>query len=332
MLKGKNKKKVLVTLCDESHVDMAKALFSSAYFKGGWDGDYLLLAHQVPEEKLQWFKGKGIAVWQCQPLSAPSKIKSRWKPVFLSKLYIFKEEIKKWDNVVYLDADCMVKESIRTLGKVKGFKARKVLQTFGRRNLDSGIKTELRFNTGVLAFSTDIVKQDTFFNLERLIPTVKDEARGGSQIIIMDEIILARYFKDQWKNFSLTYHIIPDQMEEFSIASHHRLKGVVFHHVATFPSSVKPWDKNSYFYLEWKSNFNRADEVDVSNPRKPGKLSSAKILFYNIWAYHFWFMSFFKSKEALLAMDRLAGKTGLLIKRINPNFYHLLKKYLKNAK
>jgi len=47
------KKHLLVTLANENYINQAKQLFSSAYFNGGWDGDYLLLAHEIPENKLK---------------------------------------------------------------------------------------------------------------------------------------------------------------------------------------------------------------------------------------------------------------------------------------
>ena len=46
------KKNLLVTLADENYIDRAKQLFSSVYFNAGWKGDYMLLAHEIPEEKL----------------------------------------------------------------------------------------------------------------------------------------------------------------------------------------------------------------------------------------------------------------------------------------
>jgi hypothetical protein len=39
-------KKLLVTLADEKYIDQAKQLFSSAYWNGGWDGDFMLLSYE----------------------------------------------------------------------------------------------------------------------------------------------------------------------------------------------------------------------------------------------------------------------------------------------
>ena len=41
----------MVTLADENYIDQAKQLFSSVYWNSGWKGDYMLLAHNIPESK-----------------------------------------------------------------------------------------------------------------------------------------------------------------------------------------------------------------------------------------------------------------------------------------
>ena len=60
------KKDLLVTLADENFLDQAKQLFSSVYWNAGWKGDYMLLAHEIPESKLKWFRDKGILVKKCK--------------------------------------------------------------------------------------------------------------------------------------------------------------------------------------------------------------------------------------------------------------------------
>lgn len=50
------KKNLIVTLADKNYIDQAKQLFSSVYFNAGWNGDYMLLAHEISESELRWFK------------------------------------------------------------------------------------------------------------------------------------------------------------------------------------------------------------------------------------------------------------------------------------
>jgi len=54
------KKSVLVSLVANNYIDKAKQLFSCAYWNAGWKGDYLLLAYEVQQENLEWFKEKVI--------------------------------------------------------------------------------------------------------------------------------------------------------------------------------------------------------------------------------------------------------------------------------
>jgi hypothetical protein len=47
---------LLVAIADANHIDQAKQLFSSVYFNAGWKGDYMLMAHEIPEKELLWFR------------------------------------------------------------------------------------------------------------------------------------------------------------------------------------------------------------------------------------------------------------------------------------
>ena len=59
---------LLVTLADETYIDQAKQLFSSVYWNARWKGDYMLLSHNIPNEKLNWFKNKGILIKKCKSI------------------------------------------------------------------------------------------------------------------------------------------------------------------------------------------------------------------------------------------------------------------------
>ena len=104
----KDKKNLLVTLADRNYVEQARQLFSSVYWNAGWKGDYMLLAHEIPEEQLKWFREKGILIKKCKPFYDK---KGRPKTV-LSKFYLFTPYFKKWRNIIYLDADVIVRASL----------------------------------------------------------------------------------------------------------------------------------------------------------------------------------------------------------------------------
>ncbi|MDP8200613.1 MAG: hypothetical protein P9M11_00560 [Candidatus Tenebribacter burtonii] len=86
------KKNLLVTLTDANYIEQAKQLFSSVYWNSGWKGNYMLLAHDVPDEKLIWFSEKEIIVERC---SAFSDIKFRRLTAAISKLLLFKSKFKE---------------------------------------------------------------------------------------------------------------------------------------------------------------------------------------------------------------------------------------------
>ena len=116
-----NRKNLLVTLADKKYILLAKQLFSSVYWNAGWKGDYMLLSHEISEDDLKWFRDKGILVKKCKPLHENAIF--YYPPVVLDKFYLFTEEFKKWKNVVFLDADIIVKAPLERLTSIKYLEA-----------------------------------------------------------------------------------------------------------------------------------------------------------------------------------------------------------------
>ena len=111
-------KTVLTTVVDENYLEYAKQLFSGAYFNAGWKGDFLLIAHEVPREKLQWFIDKGIYVMGCKKFDSREYIE-RWHVSVMSKVYLFTTKMKRWDKVLYLDVDMIIRASLDKLMDVE---------------------------------------------------------------------------------------------------------------------------------------------------------------------------------------------------------------------
>ena len=67
---GDRQRSVLVVLAGgrDKYINEAKQVFASAYFNGKWRDDYLLLTHNIPDNKLQWFLERGIFVKKCDQL------------------------------------------------------------------------------------------------------------------------------------------------------------------------------------------------------------------------------------------------------------------------
>ena len=80
---------LLVTLADGNYIDQAKQLFSSVYWNAGWQGDYMLLAQDIPDEKLKWFEDKGILITPCESLSENETVGRGYPSTVLSKFRLF---------------------------------------------------------------------------------------------------------------------------------------------------------------------------------------------------------------------------------------------------
>ena len=100
---------LLVTLADKNYILQAKQLFSSVYHNAGWKGDYMLLACEIPEDELTWFKEKGILIKYCKPLLDDTR------SIGSAKFYLFTKEFKEWDKIIYLDSDIIVRASLDEL-------------------------------------------------------------------------------------------------------------------------------------------------------------------------------------------------------------------------
>jgi lipopolysaccharide biosynthesis glycosyltransferase len=280
---GQTKNNLLVTLADGNYIDQAKQLFSSVYWNAGWKGDYMLLAYNIPEKDLTWFRDKGILVRDCEPILTESEIRIGHAPLMtLSKFYLFTQEFKKWENVVFLDGDIVVRASLDTLVQTKGFAAARILnilrtslkgQLHDRDRRNKHLFKELKsqcdlnrpaFNSGVMAFSTNIISEDDFQNLKKIFFHYKNI------LFISEESVLNIYFYGKWQELSQVYNICPSYETFLSECSAGHLKGIVLHPYSNFPGG-KPWYPTSPAHLEWKSNLDKADMIEIAKPQVPEK-------------------------------------------------------------
>jgi lipopolysaccharide biosynthesis glycosyltransferase len=326
--------KVLVTLANENYLEQAKQLFSSAYFNAGWNGDFLLLAHEVPDEKLQWFKDKGILIKKCQAIPC-ERLNGKWPDVVLSKFYIFTPEFKQWDNVIFLDADIIVRASLEKLENLKGLNAVTGHRRFSslwlnrihlflekiqpllllelKQQLDFSSKS---FNTGVLAFSTDIIRDDTFDLLIKLSNKFFALSASG------EEAILNVYFYKQWQELSAFYNTYPDCLIPEAGLKPEAVEGAILHFIIN-----KPWLKKSPFYNEWSKSLTKAEKINIEKPETRHFTSEeiknilSDIEIRQSKRLHIKFFD-----KIYQETDRLIGLAGLSIKRVSPRTYHLFKK------
>jgi lipopolysaccharide biosynthesis glycosyltransferase len=258
--------KVLVAMANDRFVDQAKELFSSAYWNAGWDGDYLLLAYDFSDDDASWFRAKGIEVLPVKNILEGDY--SLGERIACCKAYVFTEYFKKWRNVVYLDVDIIIRAPFNEMGTVTGFCACPSLGQTVRDNfiefdrLGDDVKNRIEricdlnkksFNSGVLAFSTDIINAKTFDDCVEYINAYIDVSRFGG-----DQLAMNLFFPD-WKslppvyNFTLPldYPVNPNKIDAIIL------------HLVSFGDG--PWNPNSPFRQEWLEILARAEQIDLAN-------------------------------------------------------------------
>jgi lipopolysaccharide biosynthesis glycosyltransferase len=288
----------------------------------------MLLAHEIPEKDLKWFRDKGILIKKCKPLYN----KKIWKypSIILDKFYLFTPEFKKWKNIVYLDSDIIVRASLDKLTKLHGFWAcpdldMKLINQFNDKisykdNIKGG-----SFNSGLMAFSTDIIDKNSFPDLNNLVKNYINISKG-------DQSIFNLFFYNSWKKLPPLYNIFP--MSNL-YPSFNTNDGIILHFVRFDYKNTKPWNQKNPFYNEWKTNLDRADAIDLNNIPKGKKWNNFKILRYSLYLFY----SFYKRKVSNFielkaemfsnSLLKLIGKIGQSIKKRNPNLYYKLKGYKK---
>jgi hypothetical protein len=278
---------VLVTLADGNYVDQAKQLFSSVFWNAGWCGDYLLLAHGIPESELRWFRERGIRVRPCNPVLSESDRYVGHAPLTtLCKFELFTPEFRQWRQVVFLDGDVMARGSLETPARVSGFGAVRILNVFrttlrgqfhapnaGHASLFRELERTYdldrpAFNAGMMAFSTDLIADDDFSRLCDLFFRFRDV------IFIAEESVLNLHFYDRWQPLSQVYNVCPNYERYLSRCRSEDLRGVVLHPYSNFPGG-KPWKPQSPLRAEWQTNLERAVNIDPADPRPAVKSLTA---------------------------------------------------------
>ncbi len=306
---------LLVTLADKNYIDQAKQLFSSVYFNAGWQGDYMLLAHDIPDKDLQWFLDKGILVKKCKPL--------------FNKFYLFAPEFKKWKSIVCLDADIIVRKSLENITGISGFVATRAESLAEEFNFteEPGLeavlaesydlyKSKEAFSASVMAFNTEIINGDSFKKLLKLFYRYRKVQR------YKEEPILNLYLYKKWGEIPRIYNLNPYYVIPKSLESNRTKK--IKAAALCFSTEYKPWDIGNIFYKEWKNNLDKADYIDLKNRIKVEPFTEKEIKKY--------------SKDLRIKLviynpvrnlDKSIGQYGLYLKSKYPRLYSLIKKIKK---
>jgi len=265
---------------------MAKQFFASAYFNGGWDGDYLLLAHEIPEKESIWFRERGIIVKHCKALYEGKP--GGMHPSLASKFYMFTSQFKQWQTVIYSDLDAIVRGPLDDLKGIKGFNAvedwsptlREQIvneDDIHERELDRDKCEEMitkiskryrlsrrPFCAGFLAFSTEIIKDNMFEELKNTMDEYHAISKFG------DQLTFNFHFYNQWRKLRPTFNILVRQEFAQNPCEGHLSASTRWGIVKDVDGYIlhifnpKPWDARSDFYLEWLSNLKRSEHIDLS--------------------------------------------------------------------
>jgi lipopolysaccharide biosynthesis glycosyltransferase len=266
----KQKKCLLVTLADKNYISQAKQLFSSVYYNACWKGDYMLLALEIPENEIEWFRKKGILVKECEPL-----FKEYFKaPTYsqFTKAYLLKEEFKQWDVIIFLDGDIIVKTSLNKLKKVKQFSAavddfpHLLENMFFPANPGDYERLENKYDldkngfcSGVFVINTKMINKDTFNRFCYLVHKYKNVI--NQEFKLGEQPIFNLLFYGKWKPLPFFYDIYYPALNLNAKTNLKNLNGIIH-----FISETKPWlDKNHPFYEEWLNNLQRAEYIDLQN-------------------------------------------------------------------
>ncbi len=339
-----NKKNLVVTLADEKYILQAKQLFSSIYWNAGWDGDYLLLAHNIPKKELKWFIEKGIIIKDCQPLTDNSWGKNGdfFQPLIADKFYLFTEEFKKWETIIYIDSDIIIKGPLSIIAKTKKIAAvsdlfyRKLEAQYDIKLKSSNLLTQINlnktaFNAGMFAFKTDVIYPNLFNDLTCFLNNYNDGLIYGEQSTFN------YFFYKKWQKLPIIYNVYVNYLN-FNLP---KWMDCIALHFAKRENHPILWDKKNKYYHEWKSNLDKADLIELNSIQKVKKWSYLKIQFYSISLKIIFqsvklklsIINYFKTniipfyKYLIGTPDRSLGKIGSLLKKTSPYLYYKIKKY-----
>jgi len=317
---------LVVTLADRSFVQQAKQLFSSVYWNAGWRGDYMLLSHQIPENELKWFREKGIFIKECEPLIDLLTGENNYPPVVYDKLYLFTAEFKKWNCVVFFDSDIIVKSNIERLTNIKTFGA---IRDAGNKSLkdqfchSKGIFSienynlnSSSFNSGVMAFKTDIITDNLFSELKCLVRNHYTESRFA------DQAVLNLCFYKKWEKLSPIYNVYIDKYN-YKLPDYFKCVAV---HFFSNVGYVPLWSEKNPFFTEWKSNLKKAENIDLHKIVQKKEWNRLKILFYTL------LLKTINPYNRIKAfINNVLGKCGQWLKQKHPAIYFKLKSH-RNGK
>lgn len=320
-------KALLATIADKNYKNQAKQFFSGAYFNAGWDGDCMILTSDIGGEDASWFEERGIIVNK-KPLLFNKKI-GGMSPILCHKFYLFSEEFKKWETIIYIDCDTIIMAPLNGLKNIQKFSAVKDAFSFAE-NISHSMRKYNKlpnelisinprkkfFNAGFFVFNTRLINNG---EIKKYLISLAEKydrfSRFGEQLIFNIAF-------PNWKalcplyNFYINFYVSQNKG-----AINMKMKNIrpYFLH---FTGPFKPWNRQNIFFSEWFENLRRAKKINFRIKPQAGKTAMpGKIYCFYVSAR---IILFLLNKN----INNKIGRVGIYIKIKNPYLYHLLKKII----
>ena len=202
---------VLAVVANKRYLNPAKSLFFGAYNTGQWEEDMAFVPFtDVTDEEATWFETRGISVQRFDAPTDTSQLTEAQAAQF-HKLNLFRTNFKKWKRVVYLDCDILLLRNMQSLA---------ALETSGKLMVDgedwpTGLASQFsptqapalfeelekevvdisvpNFNTSSMIFDTELITDDTYASLVKLLHKYQPILKNG------DQPVINLHFYDRWK-------------------------------------------------------------------------------------------------------------------------------------
>ena len=265
----------IAVLADEGHLDKTKQIIYSSYVYGNWDGEYILLAHEVKNKNaLNWFTERGIHVVHIGETVNVNHHFPKETSIYYSTLHLFHPDLARWNTIIYLDTDMIVRKDISHLLSYDGFAAANdcarfpLIHQFSPRERKC---TAEEYEQRKLQLSAYNLQQTAFNAGMMVIDSKNNSPKRHSELMTLaaqynpistygDQGILNLYFQKNRQHIPYVYNDFY-QSDDFNrqgiIRRFSDCNSVILH--LTHP--YKPWDKRSAYFREWARNNEKAEQL-----------------------------------------------------------------------
>lgn len=273
------RKAALVVLATGPYIELSRQVFSSASNAGNWQYDRVLLTDTPDDPSLDDFRRAGIIIMKVRPLVDAAVWDSRVNHgrgnLRLAKISLFSSAFQTWRNIVFLDADIIVRGPISHLAEVTGFWAAPDHNHRLRHQfIDNGACLESAYAGNSLSFNSGVMAFDTSRNSDAVIDEIRTLAHKYMEYLRWsDQPILNLFFYQKWNSLCPAYNYFPNWM---AVTPWSNSKNAIILH---FPMEDFPDFITGPFAQLWKAN--RAAFCET--PKPAGRQLAKRFLAQGHW-------------------------------------------------